>query len=401
MPDIAAIFKDMADKLEFLSHHEKKVIQDITQCRTEVLGGNVFICDSCGHFEVHYNSCRNRHCPKCQNLARLQWVTMQLQHILPVPYFHAVFTIPEEIKLPALYNKKAIYNLLFSSVHKTLLAVAKRKENLGMGVGGISVLHTWNQKLDFHPHIHCILPGVGRLPDGNFQINSSDRFFLSVKKLSIVFRGIFVRSLQKLYSSGSLRTTGKISNLSNPKAFSFLLGKSCSHKWVVYLKRPFGGPEKVFQYLGKYTHRVGISNQRIVSADNGSVVFSYIDRKDHNTRKLLTLSSIVFVKRFILHILPSRFVKIRYFGFLANCVRKKLAPLCKDSISKELGIDQEMIPRSFEIAIYTATCLRKEYQCPKCGKPMQLCDSFMKQSERGKVSAGGQAVGSSMLYGSS
>jgi hypothetical protein len=375
MADIATIFKELSDKLGFLSHHEKKVIRDIMQCRTEALGGNVVICDSCGHSDVHYNSCRNRHCPKCQNLARLQWVSAQLQQILPVPYFHAVFTIPEELKLLALYNKKAIYNLLFYSVHKTLMVVAKRKENLGMGIGGISVLHTWNQKLDFHPHIHCILPGVGRLPNGDFKITSSNRFFLSVKKLSVVFRGIFLRNLEKLYSSGDLKTTGKLSNLCNPKAFSYLLRKSCSHKWVVYLKRPFGGPEKVFQYLGKYTHRVGISNQRIVSADNRSVVFSYIDRKDNNTRKLLPLSSLVFAKRFILHILPSRFVKIRYFGFLANCVRKKLAPIVSDSVTKELGIDQEMIPQSFEVAIYTATCLRKEYRCPKCGKPMRLCHS--------------------------
>jgi hypothetical protein len=243
-----------------------------------------------------------------------------------------------------------------------------------MNIGGISMLHTWNQILNFHPHIHCIIPGVGMDSDGAFHINKSDKFFLSVKILSLVFRGIFLRRLEKLYKSGMLKTNGAISSLSDPRAFFHLLRQSCAHMWVVYLKAPFGGPEKVFQYLGKYTHRVGISNQRIVSFQNNSVVFSYEDRADNNTRKLLTLDALVFVKRFILHILPSRFVKIRYFGFLANCVRNKLLPICKDSIMKDLGLDEELLPQGYEIAALADKYSRKEYLCPRCKGVMRQAE---------------------------
>jgi len=213
MPEIADIFRELEDKLGFLSSQERRVISDITNCRTETLGGNAFVCDSCGHTDVHYNSCRNRHCPKCQSLARLQWVSSQLQQILSVPYFHAVFTIPDELKPLALYNKKSIYDLLFHSAHKTLLNVAKHDKNLGVSIGGISVLHTWDQKLAFHPHIHCILPGGGLSADKTFWKTSSDTFFLSVKKLSLVFRGIFLRKLEKLYQRGVLKFGGALTQL--------------------------------------------------------------------------------------------------------------------------------------------------------------------------------------------
>lgn len=278
MGDIADIFRSVQSKLDTVSSHERKTIRAITNCRTESLGGNAFACQACGHTEVHYNSCRNRHCPKCQNLSRMEWVNSQLQKLMPVPYFHAVFTIPDILKPLALHNKKKIYSALFYAVHKALGEVAKRKENLGATIGGISVLHTWNQQLAFHPHIHCILPGIGIGPDGVIRQAPSVKFFLPVKKLSPVFRGIFLRKLEQLYASGDLKTGGVISNLSDPRVFKYLLARSCAHDWVVYLKAPFGGPEKVFQYLGKYTHRVGMSNQRIVSFENNSVVFSYVDR---------------------------------------------------------------------------------------------------------------------------
>jgi hypothetical protein len=371
MPEIADIFKSLVPQLGFLSTHERKAVGDTMCCRTEKLGGNSMLCDTCGHTEVHYNSCRNRHCPKCQNLSRMKWVSEQLKRILPVSYFHAVFTIPDSLKLIALYNKRIIYNLLFRSVHRTLSAVAKRKDSLGFSVGGISVLHTWNQKLGFHPHIHCIIPGAGRDPDGRFRAHTSRTFFLPVKKLSVVFRGIFLKGLGELFASGKLKFAGSVSGLADPRAFYHQLKQSCSNKWVVYLKKPFGGPAKVFQYLGKYTHRVGISNRRIVSFENNSVVFSYLDRKDGNSRKLLTLDAFVFAKRFILHILPRRFVKIRYFGFLANCIRKKLIPVCKESLGRELGFDSKLIPVAHEIIALTEKYSRKEFACPHCANPMR------------------------------
>jgi hypothetical protein len=301
----------------------------------------------------------------------MQWVGKQLERILPVPYFHAVFTIPDSLKRIALYNKRTVYNLLFRSVHKTLSAVAKRKNNIGLAVGGVSVLHTWNQKLELHPHVHCIIPGAGTDRDGRFRAHKSSTFFLPVKKLSIVFRGIFLKGLAKLFASGELRFAGTISGLADPRAFFHLLKQSTYKKWVVYLKKPFGGPAKVFQYLGKYTHRVGISNRRIVSFENNSVVFSYLDRKDGNARKLLVLDALVFAKRFILHILPHGFVKIRYFGFLANCIRKKLIPLCKESLDRDLGLDSKLIPEEHEIVALTEKYSRKEYACPLCGNPMR------------------------------
>lgn len=397
MGDIADIFRSVQSKLDTISSHERKTIRAIINCRTESLGGNVLTCESCGHIEVHYNSCRNRHCPKCQNLSRMKWVSDQLQKLMPVPYFHAVFTIPDILKPLGLYNKKPVYSALFYSVHKALTVVAKREENLGAAIGGISVLHTWNQQLGFHPHIHCILPGIGLTDDGVIKSASSDKFFLPVKKLSLVFRGIFLRRLEQLYAAGDLKTGGAISNLSDPRTFKYLLVKSCAHDWVVHLKAPFGGPEKVFQYLGKYTHRVGISNQRIVSFENNSVVFSYIDRADNNTRKLATLDALVFAKRFILHILPRGFVKIRYFGFLGNRVRKLNFSDARESVLTALGFDKELLPQSLEIFLLTDAYMRKEYSCPLCGHTMSRSSALPRGSRFVNVATQG---GRAMIRGS-
>jgi hypothetical protein len=367
MADIADIFRSIKSKLGYLPSHVQKAIRAIMNCRTESLGGNSFVCKACGHTEIHYNSCRNRHCPKCQNLARMEWVRNQLEKLLPVPYFHAVFTIPDLLAPLALHNKKAIYSALFYSVHKTLLDVANRDKHFGAHIGGISVLHTWNQKLGFHPHIHCILPGIGITSVGSIKQASSHEYFLPVRILSPVFRGIFLHRLEKLYASGALKLEGTISNVADPRAFKYLLSRSCEHDWVVYLKAPFGGPEKVFQYLGTYTHRVGISNQRIVSFENNSVVFSYEDRADHNIRKLLTLDALVFAKRFLLHILPPRFVKIRYFGILSNRVRKNVPRVTREAVAHTFGLDQQLLAQSYELAALTEEYERKEYRCPKCG----------------------------------
>jgi len=383
MPEVADIFRSLAASLpDCLSSDERRVIAAITSCRTEALGGNAFLCDECAHLEVHYNSCRNRHCPKCQSLARLAWVSNRLGEILPVPYFHAVFTIPDNLKRIALFNKQAVYNLLFHSVHKTLTSVAKRDKRLGVGLGGISVLHTWDQKLNFHPHLHCIIPGGGLGPDRTFWRSSAENFFLPVKKLSRVFRGIFLRRLERLFRDGVLRFGGSLSGLKDPRAFTHLLRQACRHDWVVYLKPPFAGPEKVFQYLGKYTHRVGIANQRIVSFSNGAVVFSYLDRKDDNARKLLTLSAQVFANRFLLHFLPRGFVKIRYFGFLANCVRARRLPLCRSLIAHDFTTGADVLPRTYEVTALVEKCGRREYPCPRCGKPMRLRGTILPAARR-------------------
>src|SRR5215467_6487089 len=306
-----------------------KVLLAIARCRTAALGGHLDECTRCGHrAPVSYNSCRNRHCPKCQTAAREQWIAARRQELLPTRYMHVVFTLPRRLAPLVLQNKKVIYDLLFRTSAETLLEVARDPRLLGAEIGFFSVLHTWSQLLRIHPHVHCVIPASGLSLDHTRWVRSRDKYFLPKEVLREVFRGKFVAALRQSFQDGQLNFAGKLKLLAQPKIFAAWLRPLYRQEWVVYLKRPFGGPEYVLQYLGRYTHRVAISNHRLVSFIDDQVTFRWRDSAHHNQQKLRTLSVDKFLRRFLLHILPQGFVRIRHFGFLANRRRTKLLPLC-------------------------------------------------------------------------
>jgi hypothetical protein len=306
-----------------------KVLLAIARCRTAALGGHIDECTRCGHrAAISYNSCRNRHCPKCQTSARERWIQARRRELLPSPYVHVVFTLPPQLASLALQNKKLIYGLLLRASAETLLEVARNPRHLGAEIGFFSVLHTWNQKLQLHPHVHCVIPSGGLAPDHTRWIRSHPRFFLPIHVLRRVFRGKFVDGLKSAFQRGQLHLSGNLAPLAQPKIFASWLRPLFRKHWIVYSKPPFGGPEYVLHYLGRYTHRVAISNHRLVSFQDGQVTFRWRDSAHNNAQKLMTLSLDEFLRRFLLHLLPKGFVRIRHFGFLAHRRRVKLLPLC-------------------------------------------------------------------------
>ena len=337
-----------------------KVLNAIQRCRTAALGGHIDACLRCGHRAISYNSCRNRHCPKCQGNARHRWVQARRAELLPVRYVHVVFTLPHELAPLALVNKKRLYTLLFRLSAETLMEFARDPRLLGAEIGFFSVLHTWNQKLEHHPHVHCVVPEGGLSPDGSQWVRPRYNFFLPVKALAKAFRGKFLEAVEEAFAAGELRFPGQMRNLAQPQAFAALLQQSCRHKWVVYAKRPFGGPEHVLQYLGNYTHRIAISNRRLVGLADGKVSFRWRDSAHKNKKRVLTLRVEEFLRRFFLHVLPPGFVRIRHFGFLANRKRKQSLQLCRQRL-EEAGTPMVAVP--------TATDFRS-WPCPRCGAPM-------------------------------
>jgi hypothetical protein len=306
-----------------------RVLHAIENCRTAVLGGHVEGCDECGHLVISYNSCRNRHCPKCQGASRERWLAERNAELLPVPYFHVVFTLPQQLAPLALQNKRILYGLLFQAVSETLLEVAADPKHLGAEVGFLAVLHTWGQSLQHHPHLHCVVPGGGLSPDHDRWVSSRDQFFLPVKVLSRVFRGKFLALLKKAFCKGNLEFHGRLEKLRSKPDFDKLLNQAYGREWVVYTKPPFAGPEQVLRYLANYTHRVAISNHRILSVTDGNVTFRWKDYAHGNQKKKMTLTACEFLRRFFLHVLPKGFVRIRHFGFLANSQRKALLETCR------------------------------------------------------------------------
>ncbi len=301
-----------------------KVLLAIARCRTAALGGHIDECTRCGHrATISYNSCRNRHCPKCQTGARERWIQARRRELLPSPYVHVVFTLPPQLASLALQNKKVIYGLLLRASAETLLEVARNPRHLGAEIGFFSVLHTWNQKLQLHPHVHCVIPAGGLSLDHTRWIRSRPRFFLPIHVLRRVFRGKFVAGLKSAFQRGQLHLSGDLALLAQPKIFASWLRPLFRKDWIVYSKPPFGGPEYVLQYLGRYTHRVAISNHRLVSLADGQVTFRWRDSAHNNEQKLMTLSLDEFLRRFLLHLLPKGFVRIRHFGFLANRRRSR------------------------------------------------------------------------------
>lgn len=352
-----------------LPFQETKVLNKIIQCQTARLGGHVYQCKSCGKQEVFYNSCRDRHCPNCQGALRVQWVRKRLLELLPVPYFHVVFTLPKELHQAVLQNKKILLNLLFKISQKTLLEAGRDNRNLGAELGGISVLHTWDQKLMFHPHIHMIVPGGGLSIVDNSWISSKENFLISVRRLSILFRAMMLRALSRIYDD--LVFTGDIVAFNDLEQWNQLLRNLKKRNWVVYCKRPFANAGKVVNYLGKYTHRIGISNARILKYKDGQVVFAYTDRKHNNKKKVCKIDALSFSKRFALHILPFRFFKIRQFGFLANCKRKINTPIIKKSLCPTESTSQ-FVPESYLIDLAVYDVSSKDRKCNHCGGTLIL-----------------------------
>jgi hypothetical protein len=317
-----------------LSLVQKTVLRALGLCRTSALGGHLERCDNpdCSFQRPAYNSCRNRHCPKCQSLAKARWIAARQQQLLPVVYFHVVFTLPEAMARLALQNKAVIYNLLFQTTAATLRSIAADPKHLGAQIGFFAILHTWGQQLTHHPHLHCVVPGGGLSPDGLRWIacrgsnKNGKPFFLPVKVLSARFRHLFADALLAAFQQGQLSFFGDLAPLSNPETFRRWLRAACTQRWVVYAKRPFGGPPQVIDYLGRYTHRVAISNHRLLKIEDDRLCFRWKDYRHGGVEKTLSLEAVEFLRRFLLHVLPSGFVRIRYFGFLANChVEEKIA----------------------------------------------------------------------------
>jgi len=310
-----------------LAWQHRKVMDAIVRCRTAALGGHRDQCLRCGHEAISYNSCRNRHCPKCQGNARAKWLAARSSELLPVPYFHIVFTLPHELSALVLQNKRLLYDLLFRTSAATLLEVARDPKHLGADIGLLSVLHTWGQNLQHHPHVHCVVPAGGLALDGSGWVAASPRFFLPVRVLSRIFRGKFTAALQQLFLQDKLQFHASLQDLARPERFRQFLRQLFSKEWIVYAKPPFGGAEHVLNYLARYTHRVAISNHRLVAFKEDQVSFRWKDYAANGKQKVMTVSVDEFLRRFLIHVLPKGLVRIRHFGLFAN--RRRTASLLR------------------------------------------------------------------------
>src|ERR1051326_2780855 len=319
-----------------LSYQQLAVMHAIEVCRTAALGGHVEECDACGHRRVSYNSCRNRHCNKCQSFAKAQWLERRQADLLPVEYFHVVFSVPAQIAAIAYQNKKVVYGILFRAVADTLRSIAADPKRLGAEIGVLAVLHTWGQTLEFHPHIHCIVTGGGLALDGKHWISCRRRFFLPVRVLSSRFRRLFMRYLNEAYRAGNLQFFTGLEELSQPAAWLRYL-QTVPRKWVVYAKAPFGGPQQVLDYLGRYTHRVAISNDRLLGLSEGRVSFHWKDYRDHGRQKVMSIEVDEFIRRFLLHVLPKGFQRIRQYGLLGNRSRVAKLARCRELLAATIS----------------------------------------------------------------
>jgi hypothetical protein len=348
-----------------------KVMSAIEACRTEALGGHVAACSECNHQHIAYNSCKNRHCPKCQGPAARDWMAARADDLLPVEYFHVVFTLPAEIARIAYWNTKAVYGLLFKASAQTVMTIAADPKRLGVRVGLTSVLHTWGSALTHHPHIHMIVPGGGLSPGGTRWVGCKPGFFLHVRVLSRLFRRLFTEGLLALHRAGKLAFFGDHTNLANPDTFTTWLAPLRKSAWVVYAKPPFGGPEAVLAYLSRYTHRVAISNSRLISADAETVAFRWKNYriKTGEQQTTMRLATDEFIRRFLIHTLPNGFHRIRHYGLLASATRKANLAKIRTSLGAEIAKPDD--PPSAEIIPFT---LREP--CPDCGRPMRIIETF-------------------------
>jgi len=351
-----------------LTTAQRRVMTAIEVCRTASLGGHLERCDCCPYERPCYDSCRDRHCPKCQSLARAEWVEKRKAEILDCEYFHVVFTLPEEIAAIAYQNKELVYSILFRATAETFSTIAVDPKHLGAEIGFFAVLHTWGQNLLHHPHLHCLVPGGGISPDGTRWIPCRRGFFLPVRVLSRLFRRLFLDDLQEAFDAGKLQFFSSLDALHDPQAFSRYLDPVREEEWVVYAKPPFAGPQQVVDYVGRYTHRVAISNHRLVDIENSQVKFNWRDYRDNNQQKVMTLSAEEFIRRFLLHVLPSGFHRIRYYGFLGNRYRKEKLEHCRQLLGMvpPNEIHAEPQPREDYRDRYERLTGRSLRQCPVC-----------------------------------
>jgi hypothetical protein len=340
----------------------------IEVCRTSALGGHKDKCDNCGHLEISYNSCRNRHCPKCQTLRKERGIEARSEDLLPIEYFHVVFTIPSELNHLVSMNRKVMYDLLFRSVSETIVELANDPNHLGAKIGAIGILHTWGQNLMDHPHIHCIVTGGGLSSDGSRWVSCRKGFFIPVRVMSALFGGKFLDLLKKSFKSGELVFPGSISHLKQPRDFETFMRKLYQKKWVVYCKPPFDGAKGVLQYLGRYTHRIAVSNNRILDLRDGNVSFLWQDYADDNRKKTMTLKADEFIRRFLLHVLPSRYVRIRHFGLLANRKRNHAIAVCRKILGAGKIIAKEDSRQETWQELLLRICGIDVTACPVCQK---------------------------------
>lgn len=375
-----------------LSLGQLKVMSAIEQCRTAALGGHVLQCPGCEQIQVSYNSCRNRHCPKCQANAAKRWLEAREADLLPVDYYHVVFTLPAPISDIAYYNKAVVYGMLFEIAAETLSTIAADPKHLGAQVGVTLVLHTWGSALTHHPHVHGIVPGGGLSPDGKRWVSCKPGFFLSVRVLSRLFRRRFLEAMQEAYRGGKLQFFGERADLSDPKAFAQWLAPLGRCEWVVYAKRPFAGPQAVLAYLSRYTHRVAIANSRLVALDERGVTFRWKDYRDKDNpdkprHKTMTLAFEEFMRRFLLHVLPTGFHRIRHFGLIANNGRKDNIALARQL----LNVVPAAVTGEDAVAdTAPAEPTRPTFVCAHCGAQMLVVESFVRgQSIRAPPAAQG------------
>lgn len=356
---------------------QRRALRDIVRCRTAALGGHVEACDACGQVRIAYNSCRNRHCPKCQAAARAEWLDRQAADLLPVQYFHVVFTLPNALGPVGLQNPSLVYGALFRATADSLSALAADPKHLGAEIGFLAVLHTWGQTLTLHPHVHCVVPGGGLSPDGQRWLSCRPGFFLPVRPLSRLFRGKYLAMLQQFHRQERLVLAGTQADLVDPRRFAQWLDELRASDWVVYAKPPFGGPEQVLKYLARYTHRVAIANSRLASIDERTVAFHWKDYADSNTPKVMTLDGVEFLRRFLQHVLPSGFVRIRHFGLLANRHREEKLARCRLLLNATpTGSKPDQSPTGTAEATKMEngageaadTVLEPCVRCPVCGK---------------------------------
>jgi Putative transposase/Transposase zinc-binding domain len=356
-----------------LSRGQRCVMSAIERCRTAALGGHVEQCDACGHQRIAFNSCRNRHCPKCQSLVRAQWLADRQAELMPVEYFHVVFTLPEEIAAIAYQNKAVVYDLLFHTTAETLRTIAADPKHLGADIGFIAILHTWGQNLLHHPHLHCVVPGGGITPDGERWIACQPGFFLPVRVLSRLFRRLFLTQLQAAFDTGQLHFFNALEPLQGAEAFARYLAPVRKAEWVVYAKPPFGGPQHVLDYLGRYTHRVAISNNRLIQFDGSKVSFRWKDYRHDSRQKVMCVDASEFIRRFLLHVLPSGLQRIRHYGLLANRHRAEKLVRCHQLLAVPAPVvDRPHDPLDYRdhYAQLTGRSLR---DCPQCGQGHMVC----------------------------
>jgi hypothetical protein len=369
-PTVAEVIRSCVD--EFLDKYgaaltceQRRALGDLTACRTAALGGHVLECLECGHQQIAYNSCGNRHCPTCQATAAARWLEAHAADLLPVPYFHLVFTLPDVLDPLALANPRIVYDLLLRSAAETVLQVAANPDRIGARTGVLAVLHTWGQTLQFHPHVHCVVPGGGLSPDGTRWVGSRPNYFLPVPVLSRVFRGKFLAGLRTAYATGRLRFAGQPTDrAATDIRFEQLVSAAVGTDWVVYAKRPFGGPEVVLKYLARYTHRVAISNSRLLDVEGGFVRFRYKDYAHGSRKRVMRLSASEFVRRLLLHVLPRRFVRIRHYGLWSNRKRHDDLALCRRLLDGAAPEAESAEPMNLPDTLAPVTPARS---CPNCG----------------------------------